>query len=122
MVTEIQTETDTQKKRVTDWFAALRDDICTAFELIEDDHLGVLADQSAGRFERTPWTREMAGSDESSIEPDEEVGDETGTMQGGGEMSVMRGRVFEKVGVNISTVHGTFSEKFAKEIPGAAED
>ena len=122
MVAEIQTMPDVQKKRATDWFAALRDDICTAFELIEDDHQGVLADQSAGRFERTPWTREMAEGDETSNETDGEAGNETGAMQGGGEMSVMRGRVFEKVGVNISTVQGTFSEKFAKEIPGAAED
>ena len=112
MVTENQPKTDIQKKRATDWFARLRDDICSAFEVIEDDHKGALANQSAGRFERTPWTRET----------DDEAGEETGVMQGGGEMSVMRGRVFEKVGVNISTVQGTFSEKFAKEIPGAAED
>ena len=112
MVTENQTKTEIQKKRATDWFARLRDDICSAFEVIEDDHKGALANQSAGRFERTPWTRET----------DDEAGEETGVMQGGGEMSVMRGRVFEKVGVNISTVQGTFSEKFAKEIPGAAED
>jgi len=115
MMTETQNATETQKTRAIDWFAALRDDICAAFEAIEEDYQGTLADQPAGRFERSPWTREGAVSSGGE-------GGETGAMQGGGEMSVMRGRVFEKVGVNISTVHGTFSEKFAKEIPGAAED
>jgi len=92
------------REQAEGWFRALRDGICNAFERIEDELTG--SDRPAGRFERKTWTR-----------PDAEAGD-----GGGGEMSIMRGRVFEKVGVNISTVHGTFSPEFRKSIPGAAGD
>lgn len=84
--------------RAASWFASLRDQICAAFESIENDYS---PDHPGGRFARKPWTRPEGG---------------------GGEISLMHGRVFEKVGVNISTVHGTFSENFAQQIPGANEN
>ena len=90
------------------WFEQLRDRICAAFEAIEDAHDG---DRPAGRFERTAWSR--------PTDDDQAGGGQTG---GGGVISLMRGRVFEKVGVNVSTVWGEFSPDFRANIPGAAED
>ncbi|HEX6093552.1 MAG TPA: oxygen-dependent coproporphyrinogen oxidase [Dongiaceae bacterium] len=98
--------TDTQRNQAAAWFGELRDKICAAFESLEDTLAGTFADRPPGRFERTEWRRPT----------------EDGSSGGGGVMSVMRGRVFEKVGVNISTVQGAFSEEFRKQMPGAAAD
>ena len=101
-----------KKEIASQWFKKLQDQICTVFEEIEDELTGTeKASLPAGRFEKTPWTREKSG------EPNESGS----VLHGGGIMSIMRGRVFEKVGVNFSQVHGTFSEQFAKQIPGAEE-
>lgn len=103
-----ETTFNEQQQSAADWFKQLRDDICAEFESIENDYEGPLVDQPAGKFERTSWDRDTNEGD--------------GEHGGGGVMSVMKGRVFEKVGVNISSVHGTFTEEFAKNIPGADED
>lgn len=80
------------------WFARLRDRLCDACEVLERASPAAIP---AGRFERSDWRREGGG---------------------GGTMALMRGRVFEKVGVNVSTVQGEFSEEMRRQIPGAAED
>lgn len=101
---------DTEKDRAASWFRELRDRIVTAFEALEDAHA---TDAAPGRFELTETRRRS----------------DDGSDAGGGLMSVMRGgRVFEKVGVNVSTVHGTLGERAQmamaarKGLPGMAED
>lgn len=97
---------ETRKPRAQSWFEELRDRICTEFERIEDAYSGQLSHLPAGRFEQKSWSRRA----------------EDGADAGGGVMSLMRGRVFEKIGVNVSTVYGRFSPEFAKQVEGAAED
>ncbi|MBB5752022.1 oxygen-dependent coproporphyrinogen oxidase [Prosthecomicrobium pneumaticum] len=95
-----------QKAQASRWFAALQERIVAAFEALEDAAPAALHDGPAGRFERRPWKRV----------------DHSGADGGGGTMAMMRGRLFEKVGVHVSAVHGEFAPEFRSEIPGAADD
>jgi coproporphyrinogen III oxidase len=91
---------DDQQQAARDWFESLRTRICDAFEAIEQEA------GSQAKFEFIPWDRT----------------DEDGSPGGGGVRGQMAGQVFEKVGVNVSTVGGKFSKEFARQIPGAEED
>jgi len=103
---------EVRKAEASEWFKKLRDDICARFETLEETlENSPKKDLPVGRFERKPWMRDET----------DQPNDSGSILNGGGEVSIMRGRVFEKVGVNISTVYGTFSEAFRAQIPGAAE-
>jgi coproporphyrinogen III oxidase len=100
-MTEKTLETRQQTARA--WFECLRDDLCAEFEKLEDE----LGDQDLpGRFARKSWFRS----------------DDTGAAGGGGVMSMLKGRLFEKAGIHCSTVHGEFSPEFRGQIPGADQD
>ena len=101
-------ELDDQQQAARDWFESLRDRICAEFEAIEREA------GSDAAFERVAWERE-------DVDPGSEPG--AGSSPGGGGVrALMRGAVFEKVGVNVSTVGGRFSPEFARTIFGAEED
>jgi len=97
----VSEQVEQRKIQAAAWFAALRDRICTEFERLEDELSGTFSDLQPGRFKRTPWRREAGG---------------------GGEMSMLRGRLFEKVGVHISVVHGEFTPEMLAQMPGPQRD
>jgi len=92
---------EAQKARAEAWFETLRDRLTAALEAIENEHAAAPGEGPAGRFERKAWSREGGG---------------------GGVMALLKGRAFEKAGVNVSTVHGEFSPEFRGQIPGAETD
>ena len=126
------------------WFEALRDRLCAAFEAAESALTeGPMSAAPAGRFVRSAWVRPVgegggcsggagegpgaatgavAASAAGATAGAEEAGGAAEAGGGGGVISLMRGRVFEKVGVNVSTVWGEFSPEFRGQIPGTAED
>ncbi len=91
---------DDQQQAARDWFETLRSRICAEFEAIEREA------GSDATFDYTPWHRDDAGGEDG----------------GGGVRGVMKGKVFEKVGVNVSTVGGAFSPEFAAQVHGAEDD
>jgi coproporphyrinogen III oxidase len=95
-----------RKARAAAWFEALRDELCAAFEVLDAEAPAELYGAAPGKFERTPWQRT----------------DASGAPGGGGVMAMLRGKLFEKAGIQVSTVFGEFAPEFRKEIPGAQED
>ena len=95
-----------RKARAAAWFEALRDELCAAFEALDREAPAELYAAAPEKFERTPWQR----------------ADASGAPGGGGVMAMLRGRLFEKAGIQVSTVFGEFAPEFRREIPGAQED
>jgi coproporphyrinogen III oxidase len=100
-MTATTAEKNDRRDAAAQWFAALRDRICVEFEAVEDELAGDSHGGPGARFARNDWERPGGG---------------------GGTTAILKGRVFEKVGVNISVVHGEFAPEFRAEIPGAADD
>ena len=107
-MTDARASLAAKQQQAQAWFERLRDDLCAAFEEVEAQlPAGApLADRPPGRFVKTPWSRT----------------DPTDAPAGGGVMSLIKGRVFEKAGIHTSTVFGEFAPEFRGQIPGAAED
>ena len=98
---------DARKDAAREWFESLQGRIIDAFHALEDEARGPFAGRAEpGRFVRKAWERK----------------NHDGAPGGGGTMAMLAGRCFEKAGVHCSTVHGTFSPEFARQIPGAADD
>ena len=105
----MQAKDDNERRQAASaWFGQLQNRIVDAFERLEEDCPGPFApaNLAPGRFERKPWART----------------DPTGAPGGGGTMALLKGRLFEKAGVHVSTVFGSFPAEFAAQIPGAKED
>lgn len=92
--------TEEQKEKASFWFETLRTRACLEFEAIEEELAVLHQDMAPGKFERKSWERPGGG---------------------GGTMAVMRGRVFEKIGINVSVVQGNFDESLRGRIPGTEE-
>ncbi len=105
-MTSINNSLSPERKQLVDWFSDLQLRICLAFETLENESGD--ANLPSGKFQYKPWKRH---------EPTRKDGD-----GGGGTIGLLRGRVFEKAGVNISTVSGKFAPEFSQKIPGAEED
>jgi coproporphyrinogen III oxidase len=99
-------EIETRKARARTWFETLRDGICESFEMLEREAPRSLYPGDPARFALKPWSKAKAAD---------------GSDQGGGVMGMMRGRLFEKVGVHTSTSHGALAADFAKQVKGASD-